>query len=111
VKVVRDAHGDALYFSRAPIPFVRGASAPGSRANEGGAFKHIGMYAYRRTFVPVFAALPSTPLELSESLEQLRALEHGYRIHAVVTHVESIEVDTPEDLERVRRLMSVGARI
>jgi len=109
VKVVRDARGDALYFSRASIPFFRTGlitdATPGT-----GAFKHIGLYAYRRTFVPMFAALPPTPLEIAESLEQLRALEHGYRIHTVVTHVESIEVDTPEDLERVRRLVAVGAR-
>jgi 3-deoxy-manno-octulosonate cytidylyltransferase (CMP-KDO synthetase) len=105
VKVVRDARGNALYFSRAPIPFVRDAGAAANSAGGGGAFKHIGLYAYRRTFIPIFAGLPSTPLELAESLEQLRALEHGYRIHAVLTNVESIEVDTPEDLERVRRLV------
>ena len=102
VKVVVDRQGTALYFSRSPVPFVRGAAAT--------AYKHIGLYAYRRTFVPLFAGLAPTPLELSESLEQLRALEHGYRIHTVLTDVESIEVDTPEDLERVRRLMAVGAR-
>lgn len=99
VKVVRNLRGDALYFSRAPIPFVRvqqGATA----------YKHIGLYAYRRTFVGTFAALPPTPLEIAESLEQLRAMEHGYRIHAVLSNVESIEVDTPEDLERIRRLMA-----
>ena len=101
VKVVRDAHGNALYFSRAPIPYVRDPGAMGRAA-----FKHIGLYAYRRTFVPTFAALAPSPLELAESLEQLRALEHGYRIHAVLTNVESIEVDTPEDLERVRRLIA-----
>ena len=99
VKVVRNLRGDALYFSRAPIPFVRvqqGATA----------YKHIGLYAYRRTFVGTFAALPPTPLEIAESLEQLRAMEHGYRIHAVLSNVESIEIDTPEDLERIRRLMA-----
>jgi len=109
VKVVRDARGDALYFSRASIPFFRTGLITDATP-ETGAFKHIGLYAYRRTFVPMFAALPPTPLEIAESLEQLRALEHGYRIHTVVTHVESIEVDTPEDLERVRRLVAVGAR-
>ena len=104
VKVVRNGRGDALYFSRAPIPHVRNPDVT-SRA----AFKHIGLYAYRRAFVPTFAGLPPSPLELAESLEQLRALEHGYRIHVVLTNVESIEVDTPEDLERVRQLMAVGA--
>ena len=122
VKVVRNCNGDALYFSRSPIPFFRGGREAVTGPAEAGqfgldsgpgfgrAFKHIGLYAYRRTFVGVFAALPQTPLEAAESLEQLRALEHGYRIHAVLSHVESIEVDTPEDLERVRRLMAVAAR-
>jgi 3-deoxy-manno-octulosonate cytidylyltransferase (CMP-KDO synthetase) len=109
VKVVRDARGDALYFSRAPIPHIRNANTA-DRASGPAAFKHIGLYAYRRAFVPAFAALAPTPLEIAESLEQLRALEHGYRIRTVLTHVESIEVDTPEDLERVRRLLAVGAR-
>jgi 3-deoxy-manno-octulosonate cytidylyltransferase (CMP-KDO synthetase) len=101
VKVVVDREGNALYFSRSPIPFIRGSGA---------AYKHIGLYAYRSSFVQTFASLPPTPLELAESLEQLRALEHGYRIRTVETHFESIEVDTPEDLERVRRLVAVGTR-
>lgn len=101
VKVVVDRAGDALYFSRSPIPFVRGS---------GTSYKHIGLYAYRRAFLQTLAALPQTPLEIAESLEQLRALEHGFRIHAVETHFESIEVDTTEDLERARRLIAVAAR-
>jgi 3-deoxy-manno-octulosonate cytidylyltransferase (CMP-KDO synthetase) len=115
VKVVRNSRGDALYFSRSPIPFFRGGQGwsawPGEPDTVRPTLKHIGLYAYRRTFVRTFAALPPTPLEMAESLEQLRALEHGYRIHAVLTNVESIEVDTPEDLERVRRLMAVTSRI
>jgi 3-deoxy-manno-octulosonate cytidylyltransferase (CMP-KDO synthetase) len=95
VKVVVDAHDNALYFSRAPIPFQR---------DRGAAFKHIGLYGYRRDFLLTFTTLERTPLERSESLEQLRALENGFRIRAVETRFESIEVDTPEDLERVRRL-------
>lgn len=95
VKVVSDATGDALYFSRAPLR---------------GAFRHVGLYAYRRSFLLTVAALPQTPLELAESLEQLRVLEHGYRIRTVETRFDSIGVDTPEDLERVRRLMAVAAR-
>jgi 3-deoxy-manno-octulosonate cytidylyltransferase (CMP-KDO synthetase) len=116
VKVVRNSRGEALYFSRSPIPFWR-SSPPGGHHNAdvgpgfSRALKHMGLYAYRRTFVGTFAALTPTPLEVAESLEQLRALEHGYRIHAVLTNVESIEVDTPEDLERVRRLMAVTSRI
>ena len=101
VKVVVDVHGDALYFSRSPIPFMRG---PGK------AWKHIGLYAYRRDFIQTLASLPQTPLEIAESLEQLRALEHGYRIRTVETRFESIEVDTQDDLERVRRLVTVTAR-
>ena len=67
-------------------------------------FKHIGVYAYRRDFLLWFAALAPTPLELTESLEQLRALEHGYRIRLIETPFRSIGVDTPEDLERVRQI-------
>jgi 3-deoxy-manno-octulosonate cytidylyltransferase (CMP-KDO synthetase) len=101
VKVVVNLEDDALYFSRAPVPFVRDAAAdrPADRA----AFKHIGIYGYRRDFLLEFAALPQTPLELAESLEQLRALEHGVRIRTPETQHDSIGVDTPEDLERVRR--------
>jgi 3-deoxy-manno-octulosonate cytidylyltransferase (CMP-KDO synthetase) len=98
VKVVVDNRGDALYFSRSPIPF-------GREGNEA-IFKHIGLYGFRRDFLLTFASLPQTPLEQAESLEQLRALEHGFRIRAVATRYESIEVDTPEDLERVRQLMA-----
>jgi 3-deoxy-manno-octulosonate cytidylyltransferase (CMP-KDO synthetase) len=117
VKVVVDNHGDALYFSRSPIPFLRNSPADGPP--EGGhyssnvvsgfsrtIYKHIGLYGFRRDFLLAFAALPQTPLEQGESLEQLRALEHGYRIRTVTTRYESIEVDTPEDLERVRQLMA-----
>ena len=106
VKVVVDNNGDALYFSRSPIPFRRDTPAEGP-ANAGHyVFKHIGLYGFRRDFLLTFAALPRTPLEQAESLEQLRALEHGFRIRTVATRYESIEVDTPEDLERVRQLMA-----
>jgi 3-deoxy-manno-octulosonate cytidylyltransferase (CMP-KDO synthetase) len=98
VKVVVDRNGDALYFSRSAIPYPRGAIET--------IFKHIGMYGYRRDFLLAFAALPQTPLERAESLEQLRALEHGFRIRTAPTRHESIEVDTPEDLERVRQLLA-----
>jgi 3-deoxy-manno-octulosonate cytidylyltransferase (CMP-KDO synthetase) len=95
VKVVLDLRGDALYFSRSPVPFFRDGTRP--------VYKHIGLYGYRRDFLMTFAALPPTPLERAESLEQLRALEHGYRIRTIETRHTTIEVDTPEDLERVRR--------
>ena len=96
-KVVVDNRSDALYFSRSPIPFAR---------QDGPMFKHIGLYGFRREFLLTFAALPQTPLERAESLEQLRALEHGFRIRTVATRFESLEVDTPEDLDRVRQLMA-----
>jgi 3-deoxy-manno-octulosonate cytidylyltransferase (CMP-KDO synthetase) len=101
VKVVVDGRGDALYFSRSPIPFVRDTGLAGHCV-----YKHIGLYGFRRDFLLTFAALPQTPLERAESLEQLRALEHGYRIRTVATQYESLEVDTPDDLERVRHLMA-----
>lgn len=102
VKVVVDGHDDALYFSRAPIPFHREGPPKGGHY----AYKHLGLYAYRRDFLIRLAALPQTALEQAESLEQLRALEHGHRIRAVETEHDSIGVDTPADLERVRETAS-----
>jgi 3-deoxy-manno-octulosonate cytidylyltransferase (CMP-KDO synthetase) len=101
VKVLVDANGFALYFSRAPVPYRR-QHAPLGRA----VLRHVGLYVYRRDFLLALAALPQTPLEQAESLEQLRALEHGHRIKVVLTHHPSISVDTPEDLENLRRLMA-----
>ena len=97
-KVVVDRDGFAMYFSRAPIPFTR----PGQPAAT--AWAHIGLYVYRRACLLRVAGLPQTAMERSEALEQLRALEHGIRIKAVETTHETIGVDTPEDLERVREL-------
>jgi 3-deoxy-manno-octulosonate cytidylyltransferase (CMP-KDO synthetase) len=109
VKVVVDGDGNALYFSRAPIPFLRD---PESRIVDRGsrAYKHLGLYAYRRSFLLAFSRLQPTPLEIAESLEQLRALEHGFRIRTVITEHDSVGVDTPEDLERARRLVAAEAR-
>ena len=101
VKVVTDRAGFALYFSRAPIPYVRGAAGSGDARR---AFKHIGLYVYRREFLLAFSRLQPTPLERAESLEQLRALEHGFRVRVVETLHDSIGVDTEADLEHVRRL-------
>lgn len=117
VKVVVDRHDDALYFSRAPVPHVRGGDFPFARAAAGRGtaapcpYKHVGLYAYRRAFLIELASLPPTPLEVAESLEQLRVLEHGFRIRTVETHYESIEVDTPEDAERVRQHLAVGTAV
>jgi 3-deoxy-manno-octulosonate cytidylyltransferase (CMP-KDO synthetase) len=102
-KVVVDREEFALYFSRAPIPFVRRDCPPAP------AWRHVGLYVYRRECLLRLAALPPTAMERSEALEQLRALEHGIRIKAVETAFDSIGVDTPEDLERVRSLLSTHA--
>ena len=113
VKIVRAASGDALYFSRAPVPWPRDAwSTEAGRAAlpPGGHWlRHIGIYAYRAGFLKRFATLPPTPLERTESLEQLRALEHGRRI-AVALSPEAFPpgVDTPEDLERAESRLSAG---
>lgn len=105
VKVVCDVQGRALYFSRAPIPHDR--ANPG---RAGGAMRHVGIYAYRRDTLLAFAKMAPTPLEQTECLEQLRALENGIPI-GVVRRSEGvpIEVDTPEDLAAVRRILSSTA--
>jgi len=105
VKLVTDRAGFALYFSRAPIPHTRDP-----RGGYPPLFRHVGVYAYRRTALMVLASLEPTPLERAESLEQLRALEHGIRIRAIETSYDSIGVDTPDDLEQVRRLLQAGGR-
>lgn len=101
VKVVTDKDGFALYFSRSPLPHYR---TPFNEAAHP-AYKHIGLYVYRRDFLVEFSSLKPTPLEQSEHLEQLRALENGFRIKVVETDYNPVSVDTPEDLERVRALM------
>jgi 3-deoxy-manno-octulosonate cytidylyltransferase (CMP-KDO synthetase) len=103
VKVVCTLHGDALYFSRSPIPFARDIP-PADRVGAHAYYRHIGLYVFRRTFLLDFAGLPSTPLEETEKLEQNRILEHGHRIRVTLTSYDSIAVDTSEDLERVRRM-------
>jgi 3-deoxy-manno-octulosonate cytidylyltransferase (CMP-KDO synthetase) len=104
VKVVTDRAGDAIYFSRCPIPFYRDR---GSGA--GPYFKHVGLYVYRRDFLLAYPELPVGPLEQAERLEQLRALENGYHIRVVETEYESLGVDTPEDLKRVKHLFEASA--
>jgi 3-deoxy-manno-octulosonate cytidylyltransferase (CMP-KDO synthetase) len=100
VKVVTDRSGDALYFSRCPIPYVRDGSVVH--------YKHIGLYVYRRKFLLKYSELPVGPLERVERLEQLRALENGHRIRVVETEYDSLGVDTPEDLERVSALFEAS---
>ncbi|MCK4771790.1 MAG: 3-deoxy-manno-octulosonate cytidylyltransferase [Candidatus Latescibacteria bacterium] len=98
VKVVTDMRGRALYFSRAKIPFIRRTPHEGAQNY----FKHVGIYGYRRDFLLKFAALPPSPLERAEGLEQLRALEYGFPIRVVETPYRVVGVDIHEDLERVR---------
>jgi 3-deoxy-manno-octulosonate cytidylyltransferase (CMP-KDO synthetase) len=102
VKVVTNATGDAIYFSRCAIPFARDTACNTPY------FKHIGLYVYSRDFLLAYSALPVGPLETAERLEQLRALENGFRIRVVETEYESLGVDTPEDLERVSRLFDAS---
>jgi len=99
VKVVFDRKGFALYFSRSPMPYVI------STSSQPRYYKHIGPYAYRMEFLRKFTQMERGVLEQGESLEQLRALEHGYRIKVVETKFDSQEVDTSEDLEKVRKIM------
>jgi 3-deoxy-manno-octulosonate cytidylyltransferase (CMP-KDO synthetase) len=99
VKVVTDHQDNAIYFSRSPIPYVREAGGEATPY-----FKHIGLYVYRREFLLGYSDLPVGPLEQAERLEQLRAIENGYRIRVVETEYESLGVDTPEDWERVSAL-------
>lgn len=92
VKVITDLQGNALYFSRAPIPFFR-------TSEKAPVYHHIGIYAFRRDFLMTYTTLPQTPLEKTESLEQLRALEHGYKIRVCLTKEKTLEINTPEEYE------------
>lgn len=110
VKVVLDVQGNALYFSRAPIPWWRDGSvnrAPPSALPTPAPLRHIGIYGYRAGFVRKFPSLPPAPVEATEALEQLRALWHGHRIAVHVAHAApGPGIDTPEDLARVRALFA-----
>ncbi|MDD5439374.1 MAG: 3-deoxy-manno-octulosonate cytidylyltransferase [Candidatus Omnitrophica bacterium] len=111
VKVVLDKKGYALYFSRSPIPYVRDAGKSG--VDQGklhlGFYKHIGIYAYTKDFLFTYTNLPFSKLESAEKLEQLRALEYGYRIKTVETDQDTIGIDTPEDLERLKK--TIGGKL
>ncbi|MBU2519063.1 MAG: 3-deoxy-manno-octulosonate cytidylyltransferase [Proteobacteria bacterium] len=98
VKTALDARGNALYFSRLPIPFPR----DGERITY---YKHLGVYIFRREFLAAFAALPTGRLEQIEKLEQLRALEYGHKVRCVITEYDSPEVDRPEDALRVEAIL------
>ncbi len=108
VKVALDRNGYALYFSRAPIPYARDAFAHGIQSIPAGlpAYRHVGIYAYRASFLAAYARLAPAPLERFEALEQLRALWHGYRISVALTGAAlHAGVDTQADLDRVRALL------
>ena len=104
VKVVTDREGNAVYFSRSTIPYVREGSTGRATVH----FKHIGLYVYRRDFLLHYSDLPVGPLEKAERLEQLRAIENGFKIRVVETEYESLGVDTPADLERVTQLFELS---
>lgn len=96
VKVITDMNGNALYFSRSPIPYYRTQeSAP--------VYHHKGLYAFRRDFLMLYKTLPQTPLEKTESLEQLRVLEHGYKIRVCLTEEKTLEVNTREEYEQAQQ--------
>ena len=103
-KIVTDLQGFALYFSRSVIPFVRGANSD-NWFEQFPYLKHLGLYAYRREVLREVTRLPQSPLELAESLEQLRWLENGYRIRVGLTDVETVGIDTPEDLQRAEEFL------
>jgi 3-deoxy-manno-octulosonate cytidylyltransferase (CMP-KDO synthetase) len=97
VKVITDRNNNALYFSRSPIPYLRNAVSDPLPV-----YHHMGLYAFRYDFLMTFTQLSQTPLELAEALEQLRALEHGYRIRLCLTEERTLEINTPEELARAQ---------
>lgn len=100
VKVITDLKGNAIYFSRSPIPYFRvQEKAP--------VYNHMGLYAFRRDFLMIYQKLPQTPLEKTESLEQLRALEHGYKIRVCLTEEKTLEINTPEEYELAQRFQYI----
>ncbi len=103
VKVICNQKHRAMYFSRAPIPFFRNA------VHNPPVYHHIGLYAFRRDFLFFYAMLPPSPLEQAESLEQLRALENGYTIQVGIISKPVLEINTPDDLEKVKLLIETGA--
>ena len=93
VKVITDLENNAIYFSRAPIPYFRNSVLVPVPV-----YHHIGLYAFRRDFLMLYKTLPQTPLDQAESLEQLRVIEHGYKIHVSLTDARTLEINTPEEL-------------
>lgn len=108
VKVVLADDGHALYFSRSPIPYLRGGSDPARWPQQHSYYKHIGLYAFRRLFLLQFVGWPTGRLERAEALEQLRILERGVKIAVATTSYEAHGIDTPEDLKRLNRSLEEG---
>ena len=106
VKVVFDYKNFALYFSRSPIPFVRDATNDSEMLEIANVYKHVGLYVYRKEYLLKFTKLEPTDLEQWEKLEQLRMLENGFKVKIVETEYDSFSVDTPEDLEKARKIYS-----
>lgn len=102
-KVVMNRNGEALYFSRSPIPYLRGTDQE-HWLKKRAYYKHVGIYGYRRGTLLELTALPSSDLEITESLEQLRWMEHGYPIKMAETQAETFAIDTPEDLKKLQNL-------
>ena len=105
VKVVIDAGGSAIYFSRSPIPYLRDGIDIGQWHEQHCYYKHIGLYVFQKDFLLQFSSWPESTLEQIEKLEQLRILHHGYKIKTAITSFDSIPVDTAEDAERVRQIL------
>ena len=103
-KVILDANGRALYFSRSVVPFVRGVERE-QWIEKQTFYKHIGLYAYRAEALAQITRLAPSPLELAESLEQLRWIENGFRIQTAITDIETIGIDTPDDLKKALKMM------
>ncbi len=99
VKVIVDGHGNALYFSRSPIPYFR------TEERAAPVYHHIGLYAFRRDFLMTYKTLKQTPLEKIEALEQLRALEHGFKIRVCLTEDRTLEINTPEEYEQAQQFV------
>lgn len=104
VKVITNDCGNAIYFSRSPIPYNRDNRSVNY-------FKHIGVYAYKTSFLEKYVNMPQSPLEMAESLEQLRALENGTTIRVIETNCELISVDTPEDLQKVSQYLDLAKEV
>ncbi len=104
-KIATDKRGFALYFSRSVIPYIRGKEQA-EWLSHFPYLKHLGLYAYRRDVLREITQLPQSPLEIAESLEQLRWLENGYRIRVGITDVETVGIDTPEDLQRAEEFLA-----